>query len=98
MCVYAGTLPGLHSLNSVEGPGLKGRPGRVPRGGSFRPGYRNCREGKKHINLYFILKNICRKVSFVCEGEGVPTHSPVEGPGAAGDVPVCMYPFMRVLV
>ena len=55
--------------------------------GSFRPGYRNYWEGKKHINLYFILKNICGKISFVCEGEGGPTHSSVEWPGAAGDVP-----------
>ena len=27
----SGTSPGLHSLNSVEGPGLKVGPGRVPR-------------------------------------------------------------------
>ena len=27
-----GTSPGLHSLNSVEGSGLKGGPGRAPRG------------------------------------------------------------------
>ena len=83
-------MPGLHSLNSVEGLGLKGGPGRVSRGAQGEVHLDldiGIAEGKKHINLYFILKNICEKVSFVCEGEGGSTHSPVEGPGAAGDMP-----------
>ena len=83
-------MPGLHSLNSVEGLGLKGGPGRVSRGaqGEVHSDLDiGIAESKKHINLYFILKNTYGKVSFVCEREGGPTHNPVEKPGAAGDMP-----------
>ena len=43
--IYTGTSPGVHSLNSVEGPGLKGGPGRVPRG-----------PGEAHLDLEELLR------------------------------------------
>ena len=39
--IYTDTSPGVHSLNSVEGPGLKGGPRRVPRGA----------QGEVHLDL-----------------------------------------------
>ena len=42
LAVESGTSPGLHSLNSVEGPGLEGGPGRVSRGG----------QGEVHLDLH----------------------------------------------
>ena len=39
--LHSGKSPGLHRLNSVEGPGLKGGPGRAPRGA----------QGEVHLDL-----------------------------------------------